>query len=167
MISVSQKIGVKSLFNLLFLSALVLYLPAQAQAEVSDEPQADSALDLQPTVAQSSEIAQQSDEEKPERINYIGIGGTIGLSDSGGTALGEGGFSIVGRFSLTNNLSIHAASIVTDDSVFSVALTGGAPIKNQETGRTIIYPFLGVGILAEIDGFEIDPLVSGGVDIPI
>lgn len=57
--------------------------------------------------------------------------------------------------------------MVTGDSIFSLALTGGAPIQNQETGRTIIYPFLGAGILAETDDFEIDPLVSGGVDIPI
>lgn len=162
MISVIQKIGMTRLFSLMFISALVLHLPGQAQAEILDEPQADSASDLQPT-----EIAQRSDEEKSDRINYTGIGGTIGLSDDGGTALGEGGFSIVGRFSLTNNLSVHAASVITDDSILSVALTGGAPIKNQETGRTIVYPFLGVGILAETDDFEIDPLVSGGVDIPI
>ncbi|MGJ3253195.1 MAG: hypothetical protein ACFE0J_19000 [Elainellaceae cyanobacterium] len=167
MISAIQNIGMTSLFSLLFLSALVLHLPAQAQAEILDEPQTNSALDLQPSVAQSSETAQQSDEEKPDRINYTGVGGTIGLSDEGGTTLGEGGFSIVGRFSLTNNLSVHAASVISDDNVLSVALTGGAPIKNQETGRTIIYPFLGAGILAEIDDFEIDPLVSGGVDIPI
>lgn len=162
MISVIQKIGMTRLFSLMFISALVLHLPGQAQAEILDEPQTDSASDLQPT-----EIAQRSDEEKSDRINYTGIGGTIGLSDDGGTALGEGGFSIVGRFSLTNNLSVHAASVITDDSILSVALTGGAPIKNQETGRTIVYPFLGVGILAETDDFEIDPLVSGGVDIPI
>lgn len=162
MIFVIQKIGMTRLFSLMFISALVLHLPGQAQAEILDEPQADSASDLQPT-----EIAQRSDEEKSDRINYTGIGGTIGLSDDGGTALGEGGFSIVGRFSLTNNLSVHAASVITDDSILSVALTGGAPIKNQETGRTIVYPFLGVGILAETDDFEIDPLVSGGVDIPI
>ncbi|MEO0985116.1 MAG: hypothetical protein AAFY20_06155 [Cyanobacteria bacterium J06639_14] len=112
-----------SLCNLLFLSVLVLHLSAQAQAQIDDEPQADSALDLEPTVAQSSEIAQRSDEEKPDRINYTGIGGTIGLSDGGDTASGEGGFSIVGRFSLTNNLSIHAVSVVSDDSIFSLALS--------------------------------------------
>ncbi|MEL6492169.1 MAG: hypothetical protein AAFQ95_19625 [Cyanobacteria bacterium J06621_3] len=167
MISAIQKIGMTRLFSLVFISPLVLHLPGQAQTEILDEPQANSASDLQPTVAQSSEIAQRADEEKDDRINYIGLGGTIGLSDDGGSALGEGGFSILGRFSLTNNLSVHAASVISDDSVLSLALTGGAPIKNQETGRTIVYPFLGAGILAEIDDFEIDPLVSGGVDIPI
>lgn len=167
MTSAIQKIGLASLFKLLFLSALVSHLPLQAQAEVLNEPQTDSASDLPPTIVQSSESAQQSDEEKPDRINYTGIGGTIGLSDGGGTALGEGGFSIVGRFSLTNNLSVHAASVISNDNIISLALTGGAPIKNRETGRTIIYPFLGAGILAETDDFEIDPLISGGVDIPI
>lgn len=173
MISAIQKIGMTSQFNLLFLLALILHLPAQAQTEISDELQTGSALELQPTFAQSFEVvqssgvAQRSNEEKADRVNYMGVGGTIGLSDDGGTALGEGGFSIVGRFSLTDNLSIHAASVLTDDSVLSVALTGGAPIKNQKTGRTIIYPFLGVGVLAETDDFEIDPLISGGVDIPI
>lgn len=167
MTSAIQKIGLASLFKLLFLSALVSHLPLQAQAEVLNEPQTDSASDLPPTIVQSSETAQQSDEEKPDRINYTGIGGTVGLSDGGGTALGEGGFSIVGRFSLTNNLSVHAASVISNDNIISLALTGGAPIKNRETGRTIIYPFLGAGILAETDDFEIDPLISGGVDIPI
>lgn len=167
MIPAIQKIGMTSLFNLLFLSALVLHLPAQAQTEIFDESQSDAASELQPTVAQSSEMAQRSDEEKPDRINYNGIGGTIGLSDGGGTALGEGGFSTVGRFSLTNNLSVHTASVLGGDNIFSLALTGGAPIKSQETGRTLIYPFLGAGIAAETDDFDIDPLVSGGVDVPI
>lgn len=73
MISAIHKTGMTSLFNLLFLSALVLSVPAHAQTAIFDKPQGDSASDLQPTAAQSSEIAQRSDADandaKPDRIN--------------------------------------------------------------------------------------------------
>ncbi len=101
-------------------------------------------------------------------INYVGIGGTIGLSDEGETSQGEGGFSVLGRISLTENISIHTASVLGDEGTLSVALTGGAPIRDQSTGRTLAFPFLGGGIAVETEDFDtVDPLATGGVDVPL
>lgn len=54
-------------------------------------------LGLSPAYAQQSTPSQA----RAERINYLGIGSAVSLSDEGETALGDGGFSIVGRTSLT------------------------------------------------------------------
>ena len=118
---------------------------------------------LSPAYAQPS-----TPQARAERINYLGIGGAISLSDEGETALGDGGFSIMGRNSLTHNLSIHTASILADDGILSIALTGGAPVRDPSTGRTRVFPFLGAGIAIETEDFDtIDPLATGGVDIPL
>lgn len=170
MITVTQKIGMVGLLNVLFLSTTASISSVYAQTQSSDALLANPvAAEGQADLAQPAAIAQVSedDAEAPERINYFGIGGTIGLSNGADTALGEGGFSLVGRFSITENISVHSASVINDDSIFSFALTGGAPIRNKATGRTIVYPFLGAGILGETDDFDIDPLISAGVDVPI
>lgn len=117
----------------------------------------------------SPSFSQQSTpSDSPRRIRYLGIGGAVGLSDEGETATGEGGFSLVGRTPLTENLSIHTASILSDEGSLSIALTGGAPIRDPSTGRTRIFPFLGAGISIETEDFDtVDPLATGGIDIPL
>lgn len=143
---------------LLLLNILMMPLNAQIQPDNNSE-------DLQRETSPS-----QSSSDKPkksDRINYVGIGGAIGLEDAGETALGEGGFSILGRFSLTDHFSIHSSSIISGDNLISIAATGGVPIKNKETGRTIVFPFVGAGISADTEDFNIDPVVTGGVDVPI
>lgn len=114
-------------------------------------------------------VAQQTpDDTTPQRIKYsLGVGGTIGLSDGGDTALGDGGFSLVGRFSITDNLSVHTASVIGDDSLFTAALTGGAPIRNEENNRTLVFPFAGAGVSVETEDFDFNPFISAGVDVPI
>ncbi|MEM9163264.1 MAG: hypothetical protein AAGC54_09370, partial [Cyanobacteria bacterium P01_F01_bin.4] len=158
MMPVNQTIGLMGLFSILLAAAT----PCLAQTSPSDDSQANVTPAAQSTIAQ-----RRSSKDKADRINYFGIGGTIGLSDDGGTDLGDGGFSLVGRFSVTDNISIHSASVISGDSVASFALTGGAPIRNQATGRTLLFPFLGAGVAIETDDFDVDPLVSGGVDVPI
>ena len=142
------------------------------------EPTAEVQPDMAATLAIADEaapadaadntvVAQQAEEEGSERINYaFGPGATIGLSDDGETALGDGGFSIVGRFSLTDNLSVHTASTIGDNSLFTAALTGGAPVRNAED-RTLVFPFAGAGVSVETDEFDVNPFISAGVDVPI
>ncbi len=134
------------------------------------------ASDLQITSLESipsSQVAQQSISANPSdagscRIKYVGVGGTFGLSDEGGTPLGEGGFSIVGRISVTENISFHTSSVFGDEGLLSVALTGGSPIRNQATGRTLFCPFLGAGITVETEEFDtVDPQAIVGVDVPL
>ncbi|WP_080804841.1 hypothetical protein [Halomicronema hongdechloris] len=154
-----QLIGV---INVLLLAAAN---PCVAQTDPSSVDPSDAE---QLGIPQPAPIAQQTEAEaEVDRINYFGVGGTIGLSDEGETGLGDGGFSLVGRLSVTDHLSIHSASVLTGDSLASFAVTGGLPIQHQSTGRPLLFPFVGAGISVETDDFEVDPLVSGGVDVPI
>jgi hypothetical protein len=121
-----------------------------------------------PTDSQPPTDPKPEAQKKPRRINYVGIGGNIGLNSDGGTALGRGGFTVLNRNSLTDNLSIHSSSVFGDKSIQTLTLTGGAPIKNNATGKTIAFPFVGAGISIETnDDFKIDPMVTAGVDIPL
>lgn len=100
------------------------------------------------------------------RRSYFGIGGGVGVS-GGETGLGEGGFSTVGRIGLSDNLSIHTASIIGDQSTITAAVTGGFALRNP-SGRVVVYPFLGGGVSADTSNdFEIDPLLTAGVDVPL
>lgn len=180
MIEIAQKVGRVSLLGISFLLVYSLRLPASAQTSpiesspITPSTEAETiGIQELPMAQQPESIAQQSESGEDsdggvDRINYFGIGGTIGLSDDGDTALGDGGFSLMGRFSITDNISVHSASTFGDNSISTFALTGGAPIRNQETGRIKVFPFLGAGIAVQTsDDFEIDPMVTGGVDIPI
>ncbi|MGD1951358.1 MAG: hypothetical protein ACFB14_17165 [Leptolyngbyaceae cyanobacterium] len=110
-------------------------------------------------------VAQRSRDED-DRINYFGVGGTIGVSDDGDTELGDGGFSLVGRFSFNDTLSIHSASVFGGDTFSSFALTTGFPGVG-EGERVRVFPFVGAGVGLEFDDFEVSPLVTAGVDVPI
>jgi outer membrane biosynthesis protein TonB len=120
----------------------------------------------QPTEAPALTNPESEKPKKPRRINYFGLGGNIGLVNDGGTATGSGGFSILGRQSFTNNLSIHSTSVFGDNSIQSTALTGGVPIKNKTTGKTIAFPFVGAGVSIKTDNFTVYPLVTAGIDVP-
>jgi outer membrane biosynthesis protein TonB len=151
--------------------------PTEPQQPTDQQPPTDSSQPTspsQPAVQPPSTEPQQPPtdqkpeaQKKPRRINYFGIGGNIGLVNDGSTATGSGGFSILGRNSLTNNLSIHSTSVFGDKSIQSTALTGGVPIKNKATGRTILFPFVGAGLSIKTSNFTVYPLVTAGVDIPI
>ena len=115
----------------------------------------------------------QEERERPRRINYVGIGGTLGFSNDGETKLGDGGFSIMSRTSFTDVLSLHTASVIGGDSYSSFAITGSPPIggnRNRATAqrrRPPFVPFAGAGIGVEFEDFDIDPMVTVGADIPI
>jgi hypothetical protein len=161
-----------SFIGLSYLVSLSWAFPIYAQSNSFDDGPAQEPQIAFPESIPASQIAQQTAPSSPDagsgRINYVGIGGTIGLSDEGETPLGEGGVSIVGRISLTENISIHTASVLGDGSMISAALTGGAPIRDQSTGRTSVFPFLGGGIAVETgDSGTVDPLVIGGIDVPL
>ena len=156
MMSAIQKLGSLSLIN-----ALMLLVAGPGLAQTAPQvPTADST-ELTPETI----VAQRSRDED-DRINYFGVGGTIGVSDDGDTELGDGGFSLVGRFSFNDTLSIHSASVFGGDTFSSFALTTGFPGVG-EGERVRVFPFVGAGVGLEFDDFEVSPLVTAGVDVPI
>ena len=117
------------------------------------------------------EVVQVEEETPPEEEttrSYVGLGGTIGLSGDT-TPLGEGGFSLIGRTSFTDSLSLHTSSIFQDDGLGLFSLTYGIPINNDSSEIERFFPFAGVGIAIEdlFGDFGVDPLITTGVDISI
>ncbi|MEL7074979.1 MAG: hypothetical protein AAGK10_14580 [Cyanobacteria bacterium J06555_3] len=120
-------------------------------------------------------LAQNTPQNPPTNNNnvptrsYTGLGGNIGLGGDS-TALGEGGFSLVGRTAIVRNISLHTSTVFTGDSVGTFALTFGVPIFASAGDRLeLLYPFVGGGIAVEdfFGDFDTDGLVTAGVDVPI
>lgn len=100
---------------------------------------------------------------------YIGLGGTIGVTGNT-SSLGTGGLSIISRTVLSDLLSIHANTIIFGSGTASLndALTLNFPIRDRNTQKIVVSPFIGGGIQLRRDvSTFISPLVVGGVDIPI
>ncbi len=116
---------------------------------------------------QDIETTSEEEEEKEPTKSYIGLGGTIGLSGDT-TPLGEGGFSLIGRTAFTDNFSLHSSSVFQDDGLSLFAITFGIPIQNNFSEREL-FPFAGAGVAIEdfFGEFEVDALITTGVDIPI
>ena len=108
------------------------------------------------------------EEEKKPTSSYTGLGGTIGISGDN-TALGEGGFSLIGRAAFNDNFSLHTSSIFQDDGVSLFAITFGVPVQNNSSERELFFPFAGAGVAIEdlFGDFTVDALITTGVDIPI
>ncbi|AFY60284.1 hypothetical protein [Synechococcus sp. PCC 6312] len=120
--------------------------------------------------SEAIQLSQDSETKQPTRKNrrsYIGLGGGLGLS-GGETGLADGGISIVSRFGITDNISIHNSTIFGNQTSSMPALTIGIPIRNENTTEIVAYPFLGGGInINTSQNFEVDPLLVTGVDVPV
>ncbi|MEO1180206.1 MAG: hypothetical protein AAFX51_04975 [Cyanobacteria bacterium J06636_28] len=138
--------------------------PGFTQTELTDQSgvTAPDATSLTPDA-----LVAQRRRDDDNRINYFGVGGTIGVVDDGDTELGDGGFSLVGRFSFNETLSIHSASVFGGDSLSTFALTTGWPVAGDLSERVKLFPFVGAGVGVEFDDFEISPVVTAGVDVPV
>lgn len=158
--SVLNKLGPIGLVNALF---FLVTSPSFAQTSIDYSTQANTPEAT--TLTPEAIIAQRSRDED-ERINYFGVGATIGVSDDGDTELGDGGFSLVGRFSFDDQLAIHSASVLGGDSFASFALTNSFSTVDVTEQITVV-PFIGAGVGIEVDDFEVNPLVTAGVDVPI
>ena len=122
---------------------------------------------LAQTNEEDSQDKQTKDNQIPTR-SYIGLGGNIGLGGDD-TALGDGGFSLVGRTAFTENISLHTSTVFGGDNVGAFALTFGVPIYSSDRKLELLYPFAGGGIAVEdfFGDFEVDGLVTAGIDVPI
>lgn len=118
--------------------------------------------------ADSETPVENSENSAPrERRSYIGIGGAVGL-EGGETGLGSGGFSVVSRIGITDNISFHNSTIIGEQTSFMPALTVGLPIRGADNAYVSVYPFIGAGVsIATSEDFEVDPLLVTGADIPL
>ncbi len=111
-------------------------------------------------------------ETQPPRRSYIGVGGAIGASNPDPeniVAPTGGAFAVFGKIGFTDYLSLHSSAAFGDDrSNLIFALTGEAPIRSVSTGRTLMIPYLGGGVLVNTgDKSGTYPVLSTGVDAPI
>ncbi len=145
-------------FTAIILLCPYLHFPSQAQ-NLDPERESDR---------KDIEVTSEEEEEKKPTRNYLGLGGNIGISGDT-TALGEGGFSLIGRSAFTDNFSLHTSSIFQEDGLSLFALTLGIPIANNSSERELLFPFAGAGIAIEdlFGDFGADALITTGVDIPI
>ena len=98
--------------------------------------------------------------------SYIGIGGNIGLGGDS-TQIGDGAFAVLGKGALTEHFALHPAFLFGDKNTLLLPVTYGTPI-DISSSKTL-HPFVGGGIsIKEIfDDFEVNPLVTAGVDVPL
>ena len=118
----------------------------------------------------SSVVAQSNPTIKDIGVpnSYIGIGSAVGLSGNT-TGLGSGGLVILSKLKFSDNLSLHDATIILGNSAATsmIIVSADFPILN-DTGKTIISPFIGGGAMLRYDrGLYISPAISAGIDIPI
>ena len=142
-----------------------------ASGELAAAP---STLPQDPAFRQ--QLAQQADRAANGRrssgqFSYIGIGGAIGLSgDDDSSALGNGGFALLGKTGFSENFALHNASILGDKGTSVTALTANFPIRDQKTGAVSVVPFVGAGIaISDLfgDETEVGLALTGGVDVPL
>ncbi|KAB8315208.1 hypothetical protein SD81_035180 [Tolypothrix campylonemoides VB511288] len=119
------------------------------------------------TTVPVAQTAEPEPNNAPSNSDYIGIGGSIGLSGDK-TALGSGGLAILSKNRLTDNLSLHSTNVVfgSRTAISTFALTFGIPIRDQLSGQVLAFPFVGGGLLVKGD-FDVNGLATGGVDVPI
>ena len=144
-----------------------------AQLLIAPQPSVQQASRLFPNKSETRLAQADLDPRRPTiaRVpNYIGIGGNLGLSDnSTSTSLGDGGFVVNGKFSLTPKLSLRPAAIFGSDTTFLIPLTYDFVIPTVDPFEPVRFaPFLGGGLaISTDDDNNIGFLFTGGIDVPI
>jgi hypothetical protein len=106
------------------------------------------------------------------RLNYIGVGGNIGLG--GDSAIGEGSFAVYSKVGLTRNISARPAVAIDDDPTVLLPITYDFdfrtvdPTEGEPVEPFPVAPFVGGGLGIEAsDDADVGPLITGGVDVPL
>lgn len=94
---------------------------------------------------------------------YVGIGGNIGLIDSGKSAVGDFGFNVISKISLGPRFAVRPSLQFSEDD-FNITLPVTYNFNPLELGRFSMYPSIGGGVDF---GDDIGFLINGGIDVPI
>lgn len=137
------------------------------------------ALQLPVEPLQSPIVQRRNPEDRRLLLNdpysYIGIGGNIGITDSGNnttekeTPIGKGSFIINGKIGIGPSLSVRPAIIVNNDVAFLIPVTYDFRIPTRDPLEVSPFiPFVGGGLaVASTDNNHLGFLVTGGVDYRI
>ncbi|MBW4510434.1 MAG: hypothetical protein KME64_28545 [Scytonematopsis contorta HA4267-MV1] len=112
-----------------------------------------------------------TEKAKPRSLgNYIGVGGTIGVSGSG-EGLSHGGLTIINKRDLNDFLSVRGTTVFGGDQNDStLALTVNFPVRTS-SGQIQLVPFLGGGMLvrsqSNFENINIRGLLTAGIDVPL
>lgn len=94
---------------------------------------------------------------------YIGVGGNIGIIDSGKSATGDFGFNIISKISLGPRFAVRPTMQFSEDE-WNITLPITFNFNPVELGRFSFYPSVGGGVDF---GDDLGLLVNGGIDVPI
>ncbi len=118
-------------------------------------------------------VAQADINVSPGRVtrggpSYVGIAANLGLS--GGSALGDGNFTVISKIGLTRTFSVRPAAVLGDNPVILVPITYDFNLRSVEpfSEPLPISPYLGGGVAIKTgDSTDAAFLVSGGIDVPL
>ncbi|WP_008318318.1 hypothetical protein [Leptolyngbya sp. PCC 6406] len=96
---------------------------------------------------------------------YLGVGGNIGIVESGQSAVGDFGFSIISKVSFGPRFAIRPSFTISEKRT-SLAVPITYNFSPLQVRGINVYPFLGAGVDVGFNGGT-GFLVNGGVDIPI
>lgn len=94
---------------------------------------------------------------------YVGVGGNIGIIDSGNSAVGDFGFNIISKISLGPRFAVRPSLQFSEDD-FNITLPITYNFNPLEFANFSVYPAIGGGVDF---GDDIGLLINGGVDVPI
>jgi hypothetical protein len=94
---------------------------------------------------------------------YIGVGGNIGIIDSGNSAVGDFGFNVISKISLGPRFAVRPMLQFSEDD-FNITLPVTYNFNPFEVGGFSLFPSVGAGVDF---GDDIGVLVNGGIDVPI
>ncbi len=145
-------------------------VPAQAQQVEEFSIPTAPQLQTEPTISGNTITVAQGRERFPEtnateKYSYVGVGANIGLSDED-RSVADGGFAVISKVAVTNNISLRPGVSFGDDAVITVPITYDFPLRGSDPFvQDPVTPYIGGGVVFDTgDEEDADFLLTGGVD---
>ncbi|NJL88230.1 MAG: hypothetical protein HC886_23375 [Leptolyngbyaceae cyanobacterium SM1_1_3] len=137
-------------------------LPSKAQTPTAGD------LSTEPIELSQVELSQLGISRNAAGIsrNFIGIGGNIGFDDD--STVGDSGFAVISKLSLSDNISIRPAAVIDNDVTFIVPVTYNFVNRAVGVADRSLVPYVGAGVaITTDDDSDVSGLISAGADFPI
>lgn len=97
--------------------------------------------------------------------NYLGVGGNIGIGNSGNSALADFGFNVISKISLGPRFSVRPGATITEGrSSFTIPITYN--FNTVSYAGFLAQPYVGAGVEIPTSG-DLGLLINAGADVPI